>query len=54
MVQKVPVIGAWVPPFCLEPSLLLEQGVGDEEWMFRTELQKKVSTVIAVANSISV
>ena len=31
VVQKVPVFGAWVPPSCLEPILLLEQDVGDDE-----------------------
>ena len=38
VVQEVPVFGAWVSPCCLEPILLLEQGVGDDELMLRTEL----------------
>ena len=29
VVQEAPVFGAWVSPCCLEPILLLEQGVGD-------------------------
>ena len=40
-------------PCCLEPILLLEQGVGDDELMLRTELQKQAPVVIAVANSVS-
>ena len=47
------MFGAWVSPCCLEPILLLEQGVGDDELMLRTELQKQVSVVIAVASSRS-
>ena len=31
VVQEVQVFGVWVSPFCLEPILLLEQGVGDDE-----------------------
>ena len=53
VVQEVPVSGAWVSPCCLEPLFLLEQGVGDDELMLRTELQKQASVVIAVANSVS-
>ena len=53
VVQGVPVFGAWVPLFCFEPVLLLEQGVGDDELMLRTELQKQTPVVIAVANSLS-
>ena len=53
VVQGVPVFGAWVSPCCLEPILLLEQGVGDDEPMLRTELQKQAPVVIAVANSVS-
>ena len=53
IVQEVPVFGVWVSPCCLEPTLLLEQGVGDDELMLRTELQKQVPVVIAVANSVS-
>ena len=53
VVQEVPVLGAWVFPCCLEPILLLEQGVGYDELMFRTELQKQVPIVTAVANSMS-
>ena len=41
VVKKVPVFGAWVSPCCLEPILLLEQTVGDNELMLRTELQKQ-------------
>ena len=52
-VQEVPVFGAWVSPCCLEPILLLEQGVGDDEQMFRTELQKQAPVVIAAANFVS-
>ena len=47
------MLGAWVSPCCLEPIILLEQGVGDDKLMLRTELQKQASTVIAVANSVS-
>ena len=53
VVQEVPVLGAWVSPCCLERIILLEQGVGDDKLMLRTELQKQASTVIAVANSVS-
>ena len=42
-----------VSPRCLEPILLLEQGVGDDKLMLRTELQKQVPIVIAVANSMT-
>ena len=49
----MPVFGAWVSPCCLEPILLLEQGVDDDELMLRTELQKQGPFVIAVANSVS-
>ena len=45
--------GAWVSPCCLEPILLLEQGVGNDELMLRTELQKQAPVFIAVANSVS-
>ena len=53
VVQEVPVFGTWVSPCCLEPILLLEQGVGDDELMLRTKLQKQTTVVIAVANSVS-
>ena len=52
VIQEVPVFGAWVPLCCLEPILLLEQGVGDSKLMLRTELQKQAPVVI-VANSVS-
>ena len=52
VVQEVSVFGAWVPPCCLEPIRLLEQSVGDDELMLRTELQKQAPVVIAVANSV--
>ena len=52
VVQEVPVFGAWVSPCCLEPILLLEQVVGDDELMFKIELQKQASVVIAVANFV--
>ena len=52
-VQEVPVFGAWVSPCCLEHIFLLEQGVGDDELMLRTELQKQAAVVITVANSVS-
>ena len=42
------MLGVLVPPSYLEPILLLEQGVGDDELMLRTELQKQ-----AVASSVS-
>ena len=45
--------GAWVSPCCLDSILLLEQGVGDDELMLRTELQNEDPAVIAVANSVS-
>ena len=44
---------AWVSPCCLEPILLLEQGVGNDDLMLGTELQKQAPVVIAVANSVS-
>ena len=47
------MFGAWVSPCCIEPILLLEQGVGDDELMLQTELQKQWPVVIAVANSVS-
>ena len=53
VVQEVPVFEAWVSQCCFEPILLLEQGVGDDELMLRTELQRQVPTVTAVANSVS-
>ena len=53
VVQKVPVFGTWVSPCLLEPIFLVEQGVGDDDLMLRTELQKQVPVVIAVANSVS-
>ena len=53
VVQEVPAFGAWVSPCCLEPILLLEQGVGDDKLMLRTELQKQLPIVIAVAKSLS-
>ena len=53
VVQEVPVFGVWVSPFCLEPILLLEQSVGDDELMLRTELQKQAPDFIAVANTVS-
>ena len=53
VIHEVPVSGAWVAPCCLEPVLLLEQGVGDDELMLRTELQKQAPVVIALANSVS-
>ena len=52
VVQKVPVFGAWVSLCCLEPILLLEQCVGDDELMLKAELQKQVHVVNAVANSV--
>ena len=42
-----------VSPRCLEPILLLEQGVGNDGLVLRTELQKQASVVIVVANSMS-
>ena len=53
VVQEVPAFGAWVSPCCLEPILLLEQGIGNDEQMLRTDLQKQAPVVIAVANSVS-
>ena len=53
VVQQVPVFGAWMSPCCLEPILLLEQGVGDDELMLRTELQKEAPIVTVVADSVS-
>ena len=47
------MFGAWVSPCCLEPILLLEQGVGDDELMLTTELQKHAPVVTVVANSVS-
>ena len=45
------MFGAWVSPCCLEPILLLEQGVGDDELMLRTEHEKQAPVVIEVADS---
>ena len=53
IVKEVLVFGAWVSPCCLEPILLLEQGVGDDELMLRTGLQKQAPIVIALAISMS-
>ena len=53
VVQEVPAFRAWVSSCCLEPVLLLEQDVGDDELMLRTELQKQAPVVIAVVNSVS-
>ena len=47
------MFGGWVPPSCLEPILLLEQGVGNDELVLRTELQRQVPVVIVVASSMS-
>ena len=52
VVQEVAVFLARVSPFCLEPILLLEQGVGDDELMLRTELQQQAPIFIVVANSV--
>ena len=43
------MLGAWVLPCCQDRILLLEQVVGDDELVLRTELQKQASVVIAVA-----
>ena len=53
VIQEVPVFGAWVPLCCLEPILLLEQGVGGAELVPRKKLRKQASVVKAVANSMS-
>ena len=53
VVQEVPVFGAWVSSCCLEPILLLEQNVGDDKLMLRTEFQKQAPVVTAVADSVS-
>ena len=47
VVQEVPVFEAWVSSCCLEPILLLEQGVGDDKLILRTELQKQAPVAIA-------
>ena len=47
------MLEAWVPPCCLEHIFLLKQGVDDDELVLRTELQKQVPVVIAVANPVS-
>ena len=52
VVQEVPLFGAWVSPCCLEPILLLKQGVGDDELLLRTELKKQAPVVIAAAYSV--
>ena len=54
LVIEVLVFGACVPPYCLEPNLLLEQGVNEDEQMLRTELKKQAPVVIAVADSVSI
>ena len=48
------MFGAGVPPYCLEPILLLKQGDGDDDMMLRTETQKKRPIFVAVANSVSI
>ena len=53
MVLEVPVFRVWVPPCCLEPVLLLEQGAGDDKLVLRTEVQKQASVVIAVISHMS-
>ena len=53
VVQGVPVFGVWVSPCCLEPILLLEQVVCDDELMLRKKLQKQAPIVIAITNSMS-
>ena len=45
--------GAWVPSCCLEPIILMKQGVGDAELLLETEVRKRAPVVIAVANSVS-
>ena len=52
VVQKVLAFGAWVSPCCLEPILLLEQGVGDDELMLRTELREQSPVVISVRSLV--
>ena len=47
------MFGAWVLPCCLEPILLLEQGVGDDELMLRTELQGQAPVVMRVVLILS-
>ena len=47
------MFGVGVAPGCLEPILQLDQGVGYDEMMLRTELQKQAPVVIEVVNSES-
>ena len=54
VVQEVPVSEAWVSPCCLEPILLLEQCVGDDQLKLKTELQKQAPVVMTVANFVSI
>ena len=54
LVQEVLAFGMWVSPCCLEPILLLEQGVGDDKLVLRTELQKQAPIVIAISSSMSI
>ena len=54
VVPAVPVFGALVSPCDLEPILLLEQGVGNDELMLKTKLQKQAPVVIAVASSVPI
>ena len=49
-VQEVLVLEAWVSPCRLQPILLLEHGVDDDELVLRTELQKQAPAVVAVSN----
>ena len=52
VVQAVPVFGVWVILCCLEPVLLLEWGVSDDELMLRTELREQSPVVIAVRSLV--
>ena len=47
------MFGSWVSPCRLEPILLLEQDVNDDELVLRTELQEQAPAVIAVSNFVS-
>ena len=53
VVQEVSMCGAWVSPCCLEPILLLDQGVADDELVLRTEPQSQTPVAITVAKSVS-
>lgn len=53
VVQNVPMLRTRVAPGRLKAFMLLEQGVGDGQLVFRTELQQQAPIVIAVPMTVS-